>query len=54
MIPEMIHASNAIIYNLDTYSVIKSITATRKRPEIYNNITNLPVRVTDKKLKNIN
>lgn len=49
----MIHASNTIIYNLDTYSVIKSITATHKTPEIYNNMTNLPVRVTDKTMKNI-
>jgi len=54
MIPEiMIHASNTIMYNLDTHSAIKSITATRKTLEIYN-MTNLPVRVNDKKLKNIN
>lgn len=55
MIPEiMIHASRTTIFNLDTYSVINSITKTRKIPEIYKNMTNLPVRVTDKKLINNN
>jgi hypothetical protein len=49
MIPEMVsHASNTTFYNLGTHSVIKSITATHRTPEIYNNMTNLPVRVTDK------
>ena len=53
VIPEiMIHASNTIIHNLDMYPVIKSITATHKTPEIYNNVTNLPVRVTNKQLNN--
>ena len=49
----MSHALKTIIYNLDTYSVIKSNTETHKTPEIYNNTTNLPNKVTDKKLKNI-